>query len=205
MASQSLKRKADESKRSNKRAKLDTHPQFQSIKASLTLSIPPIFASNPRDGAHQMLDSMVMRYIPALRGVVLAHSNLEFLKPTATITADCPFLVCKVQFDATVWCPHVRMKLTGKISLCSPDHVSLLIHRTFNVSIPRKHIPEEWEFEAGEIEEEQEENAEPVGRWVHQKTRKQLGGEDGFLEFTVTGLTVANEMLSLEGSLEDVP
>ncbi|KAF7315356.1 BTB domain-containing protein [Mycena indigotica] len=192
------KRKTAEDTRPSKRQKLDSHPQFQLITASLVLSVPPLFASNPRDGAQQMLDSMVMRYIPALKGVVLAHSNLSFLKPTAAITADCPFLICHVQFDATVWSPNLHMKLTGKISLCSPDHISLLVHRTFNVSIPRKHIPEEWVYEPAD------ETEPDNGRWVHQKTQKPLGGEDGYVEFTVIGLTVANEMLSLEGAL-DVP
>ncbi|KAF7298268.1 BTB domain-containing protein [Mycena chlorophos] len=162
----------------------------------MVLSVPPVFASNPRDGAHEMLDSMLMRYIPALRGVVLAHSNLTFLKPTASITADCPFLVCHVQFDATVWSPHVGMKLVGKISLCSPDHISLLVHRTFNVSIPRQHIPPEWTFEPADDER---------GEWVEGTSGKRLGGEDGYLEFRVVGLTVANSMLSLDGALDVTP
>lgn len=104
--------------------------EFHVVKASLVLSIPPIFASNPRTGVEEMLDSMVMRsvlcwqpnralnefvnrarYIPALRGVVLSHSNLHFLTKAATIQADCPFLVCNIGFDATVWSPHVGMKL----------------------------------------------------------------------------------------------
>jgi DNA-directed RNA polymerase I subunit RPA43 len=51
------------------------------------------------------------RYIPAFQGVVLAHSDLQFLEKTATIKADCPFSVCKVGFDATVWSPHIGMKL----------------------------------------------------------------------------------------------
>ncbi|KAJ7703283.1 hypothetical protein B0H17DRAFT_1042573 [Mycena rosella] len=196
----------------------DADAQFQVVQASLVVSVPPMFASSPHAGVQEMLDSMIMRYIPALRGVVLAHSNLSFLKQTAAITADCPFLVCNIQFDATVWSPRVRMRLVGKINLCSPDHVSLLLHRTFNVSIPRHHIPtDEWEFEHAppepdadpedeadaEAEAESEERA--AGRWVHKITGKGLGGKDGYLEFVVIGLTVANEMLSLVGSIQYDP
>lgn len=219
----------------------DAEAEFQTVTASLVVSVPPIFASNPHGGVEEMLDSMIMRsahvptsksrpakhwfrYIPALRGVVLAHSNLSFLKQTAAITADCPFLVCNIQFDATVWSPHVRMKLgtplsisvyiccscshlrctVGKINLCSPDHISLLLHRTFNVSIPRHHIPtDEWEFEHAptdadaasgdetephnEPDEEGEGAEDEGGRWVHKITGKRLGGEDGYLEFVVIG------------------
>ncbi|KAJ7209501.1 hypothetical protein GGX14DRAFT_520775 [Mycena pura] len=193
----------------------DAQAEFQVVQASLVVSVPPIFANNPHDGVQEMLDSMIMRYIPALRGVVLAHSNLTFLKPTASIVADCPFLVCHIQFDATVWSPHVRMRLVGKINLCSPDHISLLLHRTFNVSIPRHHIPtDEWEFEHGPSEdpaevtsedEDEGQTSESGGRWVHKITGEKLGNKDGYLEFVVIGLTVANEMVSLVGSIQPDP
>lgn len=47
--------------------------------------------------------------------------------------------------------------VAGRINLCSPDHISLLIHQTFNVSIPRHHIPTDiWEFEYGPAENDPE-------------------------------------------------
>ncbi|KAG1874667.1 hypothetical protein DFJ58DRAFT_758165 [Suillus subalutaceus] len=192
--------------------------EFRVTKATITLSVPPIFACNLRAGAEEMLDSMIMRYIPSLCGVLLAHSNLHFLSPTASINADCPFAICNVTFDATVWSPSIAMKLVGKIILYSPDHVSLLLHRTFNVSIPRHHIPQDvWEFEYGPAENDPEygEGAvekvegeavpEASGQWVHRVTGTKLGGADGHLEFTVIGKTVANEMLSLQGSIQPDP
>ncbi|KIK95143.1 hypothetical protein PAXRUDRAFT_827293 [Paxillus rubicundulus Ve08.2h10] len=219
--------------------------EFRVINASLVLSIPPVFASDLRAGVEEMLDSMVMRYIPTLQGVLLAHSNLQFLHQTAAIRGDCPFAVCNVCFDATVWSPCVSMKLVGKINLCSPDHISLLVHRIFNVSIPRHHIPQDqWIFEYGpaendpefgegrgwdaegksngEIDEEgdvemkgasgdegqspgEAREPESSGRWVHHLTGGKIGDSDGYLEFTVIGLTVANEMLSLQGSIQPDP
>ncbi|EGO00060.1 hypothetical protein SERLA73DRAFT_34696, partial [Serpula lacrymans var. lacrymans S7.3] len=197
--------------------------EFHVVKASLSVSIPPVFATNQRAGVEEMLDSMIMRYIPAFQGVVLAHSNLHFLNSSATIIADCPFSVCAVGFDATVWSPRVSMKLAGKVNLCSPDHVSLLVHRTFNVSIPRNHIPtDHWEFEYGPAENdpefgagvtpeedgedgEKDGNEDGNGRWIHKITGEKLGGPEGYLEFTVIGLTVANEMLSLQGSIQPDP
>lgn len=45
----------------------------------------------------------------------------------------------------------------GRINLCSPDHISLLMHRTFNVSVPRHHIPQDqWTFEYGPAENDPE-------------------------------------------------
>lgn len=35
--------------------------EFQVVRAALTLSVPPVFAANPRAGIEEMLDSMIMR------------------------------------------------------------------------------------------------------------------------------------------------
>ena len=96
----------------------------------------------------------------------------------------------------------------GKISICSPDHISLLVHRTFNVSIPRHHIPTDiFEFEWGqapndpeygaeddattaapaEDEEPQELDATKSDRWVRRDNGELLGDGTGHLEFTVIG------------------
>ena len=95
----------------------------------------------------------------------------------------------------------------GKVNLCSPDHVSLLVHRTFNVSIPRHHIPTDtWEFEYGPAENDPEFGStvqqatkdddvnkdytfsqDSGGRWVHSVTADVLGGNGALIEFTVIG------------------
>lgn len=56
--------------------------------------------------------TLVARYVPALRGVMLSHSNAQFLSQTAKIINECPFAICDVGFDATVWSPQVGTKLS---------------------------------------------------------------------------------------------
>lgn len=92
----------------------------------------------------------------------------------------------------------------GKVNLCSPDHISLLVHKTFNASVPRHHIPTEtWEFEYGPAENDPEfgsaaregndddsqaiDSNDNGGRWVHRVTGGVLGGNQELLEFTVIG------------------
>ncbi len=96
----------------------------------------------------------------------------------------------------------------GKVNLSSPDHISILVHRIFNVSIPRHHIPtDNWEFEHGPAEndpefgagaqndvsgegsptENEEEHPQESGHWVHKITGTNLGDTEGYLEFTVIG------------------
>jgi DNA-directed RNA polymerase I subunit RPA43 len=35
--------------------------EFRSIKASIVLAVPPVFANRLRDGVEEMLDTMIMR------------------------------------------------------------------------------------------------------------------------------------------------
>jgi hypothetical protein len=39
---------------------------FHSIQATLVISLPPSFAQNPKSGAQELLDSMLMRYVPVM-------------------------------------------------------------------------------------------------------------------------------------------
>ncbi|KZW00259.1 hypothetical protein EXIGLDRAFT_711428 [Exidia glandulosa HHB12029] len=226
------KRKKDKSK-GKERAAAAGPSEFRYVQGETVISIPPSHAGNPVACANEMLDSMMMRYIPALEGVMLAHSDLRFLQEKASLVGACPFAVCTIGFRALVWGPTIGMKLKGKISLCSPDHVSLLVHRTFNVSIPRHHIPtDDYEFMWGaapndpefglEAEDDAtttaaapaEDDDEPAevdvdasknDRWIRRDNGELLGDETGHLEFTVIGLKLANQMLSLVGSIQEDP
>ena len=39
------------------------HYEFNLVRASLDVSLAPVFMSNPRAGVEEMLDSMVMRFV----------------------------------------------------------------------------------------------------------------------------------------------
>jgi DNA-directed RNA polymerase I subunit RPA43 len=108
----------------------------------------------------------------------------------------------------------------ARVNLFSPDHISFLIHRTFNISIPRNHIPlDKYYFEdyvhfgtrAGsnnatsasqnemDVDETPEtihgqfaientlEDAESLGKWLVVSNGERIGGEGGFVEFTIIG------------------
>lgn len=143
------KRKHEEVSSKSPRTKKHKHDSdFRVVHASTVVSIPPIFASNAREGALEMLDSMIMRwvrffhkslssitpclctynrYIPSLEGVVLTHSNLRFLQSTALILYDSPYAKCKVAFDAAVWSPRVGQRLSELFQTSPPLSFSLVI------------------------------------------------------------------------------
>ncbi|KAJ9110927.1 hypothetical protein QFC19_001436 [Naganishia cerealis] len=235
---------SSKSKKSTKAAKsaqpeqVSNHGQLDSaflhVNTDIRLSIPPVFAGDLRRGAMEMLDSLVMRYTPALQAVLLAYSNIRFADTTANILNDCPFAIADVSFNAVVWSPKIGHRLAGTHSLSSASHISLILYKTFNVAIPIDNIPlDEYEFDedvsAAEIreidgdaldsdeedssdEEDDDEDSEDVaatkgeiietGRWRNKRTGKLLGAGGEEIIFTVTGLQVSNQMLSLTGSLK---
>lgn len=50
-------------KKSKKHHKDDvSNQEFVRVKASMTISLPPIFVQDPTEGIEEMLDSMILRY-----------------------------------------------------------------------------------------------------------------------------------------------
>lgn len=60
-ATPSKKSKKAKKDKGKGKSKSGGESEFRVIKASLIVSIPPIFASNPRAGVEELLDSMLMR------------------------------------------------------------------------------------------------------------------------------------------------
>lgn len=151
-------------------------------------------------------------FVPQMGGVLLAHWDHQIGDDTVKIINECPFGVCEVTFASIIWAPRVGQKLCkcgmarltvdGTHSLSSPSHLSLLFAKTFNVSIPLQHIPQEqYEFEHSEAQEEEEDQSSDeegegdllngavheVGRWKEKGTGKVVGSAGERVGFTVIG------------------
>lgn len=173
---------------------------FETMYPVLNLPIPPVWSNDPYAAFSDLMDTLVMRHVPQLSGVLITHSPTRFLQDTALFSADSAFATAAVGFECVVWRPKIGQMLEGTICLSSPSHVSLLLYGLFNASIPASHLPEEdWEFVLNDAEAGS--NDHGLGYWQSKSDGSRLGGQKGTLAFTVISLTVANHMLSLHGSL----
>ncbi|OCF36187.1 hypothetical protein I316_02060 [Kwoniella heveanensis BCC8398] len=198
-------------------SKHDKSP-FEHRLSRMRISVPPKFAGDTMSGVRENLDGMIMRYVPQMSGVLLAHWDHEFIDDTVKLINECPFGIVEVEFRSILWAPKIGQKLYGTHSLSSPSHLSLLFSKTFNISIPLQHIPTDlYEFEHtdeaqddSDSEDEDHDDdgdafgvsaVEDVGRWKEKATGKSLGEGGKGIKFTVIGVQVTNQMLSLTGSL----
>ncbi|KAH8553322.1 hypothetical protein BGW37DRAFT_257619 [Umbelopsis sp. PMI_123] len=196
---------------------------FSEVSIRLYIHLAPMWVNKPIEGVNEQLNAFLMKYIPEVDGVVVAHSGLRMEAADGRIMYDCPFSHFFIRVKLLVWKPNKGEKLVGKINLQSPDHIGLLIYGTFNASIPREHISQthfEWRASAEEERQPETEEAEgsseetekqyeytksEFGEWVTKATGQGVGQNDGILEFSVVNLVSANDILTVTGALLSPP
>jgi len=100
------------------------------------------------------------------------------------IVDECPFAWEWYEGDIVLFNPVVGQRIRGIVTLSSPDHVALITHALFNVSVPKGELPEEWNFD-------EDSWFDGDGKVV-----------EGDVEFEVTQLITTSSILSMLGSLK---
>ncbi|KAG2179134.1 hypothetical protein INT43_001984 [Umbelopsis isabellina] len=191
---------------------------FSEVSVRLYLHLAPTWAGKTTEGINEQLNAFLMKYIPEVDGIVVAHSGLRFETANGRIMYDSPFSHFFIRVKLLVWKPNKGEKLVGKINLQSPDHIGLLIYGTFNASIPREHISQahyEWRAstqedqaeeesdEADEADQEQpyEYKKNEFGEWIDKESGQGVADNNGVIEFNVVNLVSANDILTVTGAL----
>lgn len=158
-----------------------------------------------------------MSYFPAVRGVVIGYSNVEFIDGVTVQDDGCsimkieggsPVMFGWVRVNFLCWSVVVGDVLEGDVYLQTAGHLGLLIADTFNCSIRKYGIPDDWEFVPVQEDEEVEEvgdGREEIGG----KRKKSFGywvdGDgvkvDGKLRFTVKAVHTGGRVVSVDGTL----
>ncbi|ORE05568.1 hypothetical protein BCV72DRAFT_276113 [Rhizopus microsporus var. microsporus] len=194
---------------------------FSEVHARLYIHLAPMWAGKTMEGVNEQLNAFLMKYVPEVDGIVLAHSDVKFVSDKGKIMYDSPFSHFFISVKFLIWKPKKGSKLVGRINLQSEDHIGLLIYGTFNASIPKSRIPSsmyEWkvseeddapvqeessidEDEDGKESTPEERKRTQYGEWVNKQTGASVGGDDGTVEFTVIDIIEANDILTVTGSL----
>jgi len=205
---------------------------FRKIKSSLYLSLAPIYTKSPLEGIKsQHLDSMIMKHFGPANGVVIGYDNLKLSEEhlnedgqvIAKLNPHSPFAFFWINVDLLVWCPSPGDVVEGLIYIQSPSHIGLLINDTFNASIKKNFIPENWNFIPNQADEfinggEDDDNSnnnndnenssgnnnnlenkkfQSMGQWVDENELP----IDGKIKFTIRRIHNSGRVVSVEGSL----
>jgi len=106
--------------------------------------------------------------------VVLCYSNINMLATLGCIANDDPHIHIPISLSVLLFAPVVGDSLDGVVTRIGSDHMALLVHGLFNVSIGNTQTPGGRAHKVGET-----------------------------ITFTVVNLSVVDSFLSLVGELGD--
>ncbi|ORZ20257.1 hypothetical protein BCR42DRAFT_408339 [Absidia repens] len=185
-----------------------TSSSFSEVVITLYIHLAPMWSGKPMDGVNEILNAFLMKHVPEVDGIVLAHSDIELMSEKGKVLYDSPFCHFFITARLLVWKPKKGSKLVGRINLQSQDHIGLLIYGTFNASIPKSRISSdkyEWRPSEEDGDDDGEENDDQIrnqhGEWVVRSSGDSIGGDKGSLEFSVMDIIEANDILTVTGTL----
>ncbi|VVC93690.1 unnamed protein product [Leptidea sinapis] len=88
-------------------------------------------------------------------GILLSYKNLRILQNVGSIRNDSSDIHFQVQADYFIFRPYVGATLKGVVNKKYLTHLGVLVHRVFNVVIPRPTEESDTEWEGTNIEEGQ--------------------------------------------------
>ncbi|XP_011691191.1 PREDICTED: probable DNA-directed RNA polymerase I subunit RPA43 [Wasmannia auropunctata] len=130
----------------------ESHVHFTRITKHLALH--PYYLNNIQQGLNQILRSSLNTYDRELKGFVLAFRNPKLLSNVGEMLYDSPFIHIDIEADFYLFRPTVGSFLKGVVNKKGLDHIIMLVHKTYTVSIPKPDDTEEWPGDSVEIGQE---------------------------------------------------
>jgi hypothetical protein len=130
--------------------------QFLEQRCTFPISLHPSRLGNVRAGVEEQLNSLLLTFVEELNGVLLAYSDLALSADEARNPLHCGFIFqersyvhFRVEVKALVWRVEVGRRVEGVVNSVASDHLSLLLHGAFPVTIPLSGTlqPEAWRWE----------------------------------------------------------
>ncbi|KAJ8728133.1 hypothetical protein PYW08_016518 [Mythimna loreyi] len=106
-------------------------------KVTQNLALQPWCLGNLKESIKNLLDYKIGKFDKEFNGILLSYKNLRILQNVGTIRNDNADIHFQVQADYFIFRPFVGATLTGIVNKKSTTHLGILVHRVFNVVIPR--------------------------------------------------------------------
>jgi DNA-directed RNA polymerase I subunit RPA43 len=122
---------------------------FKVANTRILMNIAPIYSGNLALGISKFFESLLMRYLPEAKGVLITYKNVQFETRTANIINESPFLQFCITVDLVLFSPSVNSLVKGKVSKISEKHIGILIHGSFNASIALDELETDYTWDEG--------------------------------------------------------
>ncbi|XP_015598329.1 titin homolog isoform X2 [Cephus cinctus] len=120
----------------------DSRVYFERTKRHLGLH--PFHLTDLNAALHEILSSSLNKYDPELKGILLSYQNPKLLNCLGDIFYDTCYVHVDIEADFYVFRPDVPCNLRGIVNKKSDGHVGVLVHKAFNVSIPKPEDDNDW-------------------------------------------------------------
>ncbi|XP_029672972.1 DNA-directed RNA polymerase I subunit RPA43-like [Formica exsecta] len=118
------------------------------------LALHPYHLINIQRGLNQILKSSLNSYDKELNGFLLAFKNPKLLSNFGELLYDSPFIHVDIEADFYLFRPMVGSFLKGIVNKKGLDHIVVLVHKIYTISIPKPDNKEEWLGDSVEIGQE---------------------------------------------------
>lgn len=105
-------------------------------EGEVVLCLHPIYAADITKGVTEELNAMSSRYSKLLGGIPMGYEKVAISSSGGLVHTN-PFMHFRVQATFYVFSPEVDSILEGTVKKKSPHHLSCLVHKMFNISVPR--------------------------------------------------------------------
>lgn len=106
-------------------------------KVTQNLALQPRCLGNLKESIKSLLDYKIGKFDKEFNGILLSYKNSKILSNVGTIRNDNADVQFQVQAEYYIFQPYIGATLTGIVNKKSNTHLSILVHRVFNVVIPR--------------------------------------------------------------------
>ncbi|XP_070150989.1 asparagine-rich protein [Polyergus mexicanus] len=130
----------------------DAHVHFE--RTTKHLALHPYHLINIQRSLNQILKSSLNNYDKELDGFMLAFKNPKLLSNFGELLYDSPFIHVDIEADFYLFRPMVGSFLKGIVNKKGLDHIVVLVHKIYTISIPKPDSMEEWLGDSVEIGQE---------------------------------------------------